>query len=76
MLAKEGTPRPISAAEDIPTEVLPFPSIFSLKTAIPRNWEFRGDQEILENVYLIFKKNLNASKPSEHPPQVEECLKV
>ena len=22
------------------------------------------------------KKNLNASKPSEHPPQVEECLKV
>ncbi|CAN0464520.1 unnamed protein product [Ascophyllum nodosum] len=21
-------------------------------------------------------KNLNASKPSEHPPQVEECLKV
>ena len=25
---------------------------------------------------LVFKKNLNASKPSEHPPQVEECLKV
>ena len=25
---------------------------------------------------LMFKKNLNASKPSEHPPQVEECLKV
>ena len=25
---------------------------------------------------LLFKKNLNASKPSEHPPQVEECLKV
>ena len=25
---------------------------------------------------LDFKKNLNASKPSEHPPQVEECLKV
>ena len=24
----------------------------------------------------FFKKNLNASKPSEHPPQVEECLKV
>ena len=23
-----------------------------------------------------FKKNLMASKPSEHPPQVEECLKV
>ena len=21
----------------------------------------------------VFKKNLNASKPSEHPPQVEEC---
>ena len=26
--------------------------------------------------YSMFKKNLNASKPSEHPPQVEECLKV
>ena len=25
---------------------------------------------------ICFKKNLNASKPSEHPPQVEECLKV
>ena len=24
----------------------------------------------------ILKKNLNASKPSEHPLQVEECLKV
>ena len=24
----------------------------------------------------LFKKNLNASKPSEHPPQVEECLKM
>ena len=27
-------------------------------------------------VSALFKKNLNASKPSEHPPQVEECLKV
>ena len=25
---------------------------------------------------LLFKKNLNASKPPEHPPHVEECLKV
>ena len=24
---------------------------------------------------ILFKKNLNASKPSEHPPQVEKCLK-
>ena len=24
----------------------------------------------------VFKRNLDASKPSEHPPQVEECLKV
>ena len=23
---------------------------------------------------FVLKKNLNASKPSEHPPQVEECL--
>ena len=29
-----------------------------------------------KDVPLDFKKNLNASKPSEHPPQVEECLKV
>ena len=29
-----------------------------------------------QNLVLRFKKNLNASKPSEHPPQVEECLKV
>ena len=28
------------------------------------------------SVVLLFKKNMNASKPSEHPPQVEECLKV
>ena len=27
-------------------------------------------------VTFVFKKNLNVSKPSEHPPQVEECLKV
>ena len=26
--------------------------------------------------FMLFKKNLNASKPSEHPPRVEECLKV
>ena len=34
---------------------------------------------IAENILLLiaFRKNLNASKPSEHPPQVEEeCLKV
>ena len=24
----------------------------------------------------VFEKNLNASKPSEHPPQVEECSVV
>ena len=29
-----------------------------------------------ESIWSLFKKNLNASKPSEHPPQVEECLKV
>ena len=31
---------------------------------------------VLVLLVLVFKKNLNASKPSEHPPQVEECLKV
>ena len=30
----------------------------------------------LRQPLLLFKENLNASKPSEHPPQVEECLKV
>ena len=34
-----------------------------------------GDAGIFP-VYYSLKKNLNASKPSEHPPQVEECLKV
>ena len=28
------------------------------------------------SLHYLFKKNLNASKPSEYPPQVEECLKV
>ena len=27
-------------------------------------------------LFAVFKKNLNASKPSEHSPQVKECLKV
>ena len=27
-------------------------------------------------IVVVFKKNLNASKPSKLPPQVEECLKV
>ena len=30
----------------------------------------------IHTYFSVFKKNLNASKPSEHPPQVEECLKV
>ena len=35
-----------------------------------------GDANVPCAVLLLFKKNLNASKPSEHPLQVEECLKV
>ena len=35
---------------------------------------FKEKSEVV--VVLLFRKNLNASKPSEHPPQVEECLKV
>ena len=31
---------------------------------------------LLIHTFSVFRKNLNASKPSEHPPQVEECLKV
>ena len=31
---------------------------------------------LFEEKSELFRKNLNASKPSEHPPQVEECLKV
>ena len=27
-------------------------------------------------IFVLFKKNLNASKPSEHPPSVGKCLKV
>ena len=32
--------------------------------------------DFLSRFGSLFKENLNASKPSEHPPQVEECLKV
>ena len=28
---------------------------------------------LFEEKSELFRKNLNASKPSEHPPQVEEC---
>ena len=36
-----------------------------------------GESYIVETLSArLFKKSLNASKPSEHPPQVEECLKV
>ena len=39
---------------------------------------FSGTKNMSEGhlMHTILKKNLNASKPSEHPPQVEECLKV
>ena len=40
-----------------------------------RSWIFMGDVLVCMGT-LVFRKNLNASKPSEHPPQVEECLKV
>ena len=33
-----------------------------------------GCKDKSSSLLLLFKKNLNASKPSEH--QVEECLKV
>ena len=36
-----------------------------------------GQQGVIDVLlFFFFRKNLNASKPSEHPPQVEECLKV
>ena len=34
-----------------PSSFLPF---FSLKTACPRNWELREDQDISENMYLMY----------------------
>ena len=36
----------------------------------------RNLELLIKTGWNVFKKNLNASKPSEHPPQVEECLKV
>ena len=41
--------------------------------AINVNVQYNGG--LLPDI-IMFKKNLNASKPSEHPPQVEECLKL
>ena len=49
------------------------------KAALVRNYctlRFSGPLPADSRQLLLFKKNLNASKPSEHPPQVEECLKV
>ena len=40
-----------------------------LKAYRPRDCDMSQESQ-------LFKKNLNASKPSEHPPQGEECLKV
>ena len=44
----------------------------------PNPFFFFGTKNMSEGhlMHTVFKKNLNASKPSEHPPQVEECLKV
>ena len=38
--------------------------------------EHRQEKREAARLGNLFRKNLNASKPSEHPPQVEECLKV
>ena len=47
---------------------------------VHHTWENRGGSILVLFIklvcFVLFKKNLNASKPSEHPPQVEECLKV
>ena len=52
---------------DIASAVIPnFPSIVT----------FTINCMFLNSLIYVFRKNLNASKPSEHPPQVEECLKV
>ena len=45
------------------------------KTRPVNSFNNNRDMFVLE-LPVLFKKNLNASKPSEHPPQVEECLKV
>ena len=71
--------------------ILPLPRGYSLsiyiRCARPRHQTPGSTCEWLQKGPLVprltdhahnfsFKKNLNASKPSEHPPQVEECLKV
>ena len=46
-------------------EILVISVIFSLKTAFPWNLKFRGDQEILENMYLMY---INARRtPARNP---------
>ena len=64
-----------------------FPSAWCFFYLLTTGWIFIFDMSLCENpvnainiisilLVHVFKKNLNASKPSEHPPQVEECLKV
>ena len=50
---------------------------------VDQNWLERNLSALLLRTLVVgrrqhseFKKNLNASKPAEHPPQVEQCLKV
>ena len=45
-------------------------SMFSTK------YEIRKDNRYLHERHTMFKKKLNASKPSEHPPSEEKCLKA
>ena len=57
--------------------VIFFPCFFSPVAHLVRNLLTRLDVSSNPGTSdFVFKKNLNASKPSEHPPQVEECLKV
>ena len=44
------------------------------RLVMPNNVDFVAI--LVDPFWFEFRKNLNASKPSEHPPQVEECLKV
>ena len=48
-------------------EFFSFPPFFSMKTAFPRNWGFRGGQETSENVYQMY---INAGEPSPANPSV------
>ena len=88
-LTQEGTAEPVSRKtkflgwNEDDSEILGIFFLFQLTTnrignltRLIHTLPICDDHTYMMQPSYIFRKNLNASKPSEHPPQVEECLKV